>query len=424
MAALNASSWNLGKSLWPQKSIYDLLLKESPLLGNLKKDTEFGEDIRYIAVGSGAPQGVGPVFQIAKANKTGSLADVFQVTAKTYYALFSIDGRLLRKAKFDKAVIVKPYARESKNAILQWKRDISAFLFGNGGGAIGQLAAATNLATNSFVLRDTSKIRFFYRKMRLNSALTDGTTGTVNSGAMTVLKIAKSGPNKGTITIAEASIAAAIPAATVNDFIFREGVFGNVINGLLSWLPRADPGTTDPVTGQTVPGTFLNVDRTTDTEAYAGIRIDGTKMTPFNAFMNTAGAITDATGNADLYVLSTTDWQNLRNDTTGTGQVVAQYSPSSGIGTYKPGMKYTALELMGPGGPVKCVADPDCPVGRAFMLESEGWTLASTGELVSLIEGPMMEELADSWESRFVGDLELYSENPGHNATVQLSAAA
>ena len=111
-ASPGTTGWNLGRELWPQTSIYDLILMQSPTLARLPKDTGFYEDIRHIAVGTGSPQGAGALFGTAKANKSASLAKQFALTAKTYYILFSITGRLMRQAKGDKALIVKPYARE------------------------------------------------------------------------------------------------------------------------------------------------------------------------------------------------------------------------------------------------------------------------------------------------------------------------
>ena len=110
MAALQSPTWGLGRELWPQNRIYELLLKSSAWLGRVNKATDFGETIRHIAVGDGMPQGVGSKFQKAKANKSPSLADDFDLVTKSYYALISIEGNLLRKAKINKAVIVQPYA--------------------------------------------------------------------------------------------------------------------------------------------------------------------------------------------------------------------------------------------------------------------------------------------------------------------------
>lgn len=424
---LQAFVWKLGREIWPQNSIIEELYDESPLLGLMPKDTEFNEDIRHIVVGTGMPQGVGPVFSYAKGNKSPSKAARFDIQAKTYYALFSIDGRVLRQAKKDKAVIVKPFARESRNAVRQWKRDISSYLFGNGGGAIGQLAAGTTLSGNSFVLRDTSKIRFYQEDMVLTTATgTDGSVaGAVNGGQMTVDSVVRSGVNKGTITIREASLSAAIPGITTNDFIFRQGVFGNVINGLGSWCPRADPGSVDPVTGLTVPIVFNGATRNKDPERYAGIRIDGTRAGGLiNAGMAAASAIVDASGKPDTWIMSTSDWLQLRIEVSQAGTLTYTTAPSAGVGKYMPGMSYDAIELKGPRGNIRVIADPDCPTGRSWMTQLDTWTFASTNEMVSLIESPMMEENQDSWESRFVGDDDVYNEAPTFTATIQHAVGA
>src|SRR5690349_2063197 len=143
MAGASASTYNLLRNLWPQKSIYDLIYSASPTIGVLPKDTSFYEKVRFIDTGFSAPQGVGPNFTVAKNSKTASQSVEFGITAVSYYGLFSLEGRLMRQAKSDKAVLVKPLARESKNVMTQWKRDLSRYIHGNGGGALGQMTSGS-----------------------------------------------------------------------------------------------------------------------------------------------------------------------------------------------------------------------------------------------------------------------------------------
>lgn len=403
-----SSTYNLARSLWPQNSIYDILLKESVTLGLIPKDTSFSEKKRFIDVGSGAPQGVGPVFSTAKANKSASVADEFGITPFSYYSVFSIEGRLMRQAKAagNKALLVAPLARESKNAINQWKRDISAFLHGNGGGALSQMDGASDMTGAVITLKDITKIRFFDRNMSLTTASTDGTSGAVNAGKVTVKAVNR---RLGTITINEASCVGAMPAVVNTHYLLREGVFGNVLQGFDAWVPASDPTAT----------LFNGVDRSVDTERLGGIRVDATGKTPLVAAQMAAGAVYDSHGNPDLYILNTQDWQNLRNDLQSAGSLRYTQAPAAPIGKFKPGMKYDAIEIMGPGGSFKVVADADAPLGVGKMLQTDTWTLASTGELVSMIgDGQMQEEAADAFESRFVGDLNMYTEAPGYNARV------
>ncbi|WP_394825034.1 hypothetical protein [Pendulispora albinea] len=443
MPALSSGTSNVGLDLWPQKDINEYLVAESPLLGLLKKRTDFNEDNWHIGFGTGTPQGVGPVFQFAKEGKTSSTADQFTIRAKTLYAIFSIEGRIIRQSKKNGALLVKPYARESKNSISQWKREMSAFLYGNGGGSIGQIDP-TGFDPNSrtFRLRDPSKVRFFSRYQKLwfatgNDGSIDpgtplpggggGVAGGVNNGFVTIEEISRSGDTRGTIVIKEPSLNSVVQGITANDFIFRRGVFGNVVTGIQGWIPPGKPGGINPVTGLPIPDNFLGSrsKRSADSDIYAGMRIDGRRAGGiFQCGMLAATALVDSGAKPDTWLMSTFDWNKLRVELSAAGSLTYNTTPAAGIGKYKPGATYKSIVIMGPAGEIDVFPDPDCPTGRSLMTQLDTWTLALTNELVQLVEDPMMEENADSWESRFVGDHELYNEMPAYTATLQHAEGA
>ncbi len=415
MAAAQSSTYKLLRDLWPQKSIYDELYKASPTLGILKKDTSFYESHRFIDVGYGAPQGVGPDFAIAKAAKTASKTAEFSITASTYYGLFSLSGRLMRQSKGDKAVIVKPLARESRNVITQWKRDLSRYIHGNGGGALGQITGTTSTATMSLV--DTNTNRFVEQGMTLQSSSTDGTTGSVNAGSVTVKSVVRNLDGTSSITVDQASWLAGIPGCVTADYIFRAGAFNAVLTGFEGWNPSADPGATS----------FFGVDRTPDVQRLGGIRVAAAGKTPREAALRAARMVADVGGSPDTYILSTTDWESLQLELQSAGTLKYSQVPSASLGKFNFGLKYDAIQIMGPTGPINVLTDADATVGVGRMLTLDTWTLASTGELVSIIEGGagpggmMMEDASDAFESRLVGDFQLYCEAPGLNARVALT---
>lgn len=416
MAAASSSTYKLLRDLWPQKAIYDELYKASPTLGILKKDTSFYESHRFIDVGYGAPQGVGPNFGIAKAAKTASKAAEFSITAVTYYGLFSLEGRLMRQSKGDKAVIVKPLARESRNVITQWKRDLSRYIHGNGGGALGQITAGSTLTTATVTLVDTNTNRFIEQGMTLNTSTADGTSGSVKAGSVTVKSIVRNLDSTSTITVDQASWVAGIPTAAASDYIFRAGAFGAVLTGFDGWNPASDPGAT----------LFFGVDRTPDVQRLGGIRVDARGKSPREAALRAARIVADVGGMPDTYILSTTDWEALQLELQSAGTLKYTQVPSAPLGKFNFGLKYDAIQIMGPTGPINVITDPDATVGVGRMLSLDTWTLASTGELVSIIEGGagpggmMMEDASDAFESRLVGDFQLYCEAPGLNARVAL----
>ena len=417
MAAASASTYKLLRDLWPQKSIYDELYRASPTLGIIKKDTGFYESHRFIDVGYGAPQGVGPNFTIAKNAKTASKTAEFSITAVTYYGLFSLEGRLMRQAKGDKAVIVKPLAREARNVITQWKRDLSRYIHGNGGGALGQISAASNPATATITLTDTNTNRFIEQGMTLQSSSTDGTSGSVNAGSVTVKSVVRNLDATSTVTVDQASWQAGIPACLASDSIFRAGAFGTVLTGFEGWNPKADP----------TSALFFGVDRSPDVQRLGGIRVSCIGKTPREAALRAARMVADVGGTPDTYILSTTDWEALQLELQSAGTLKYTQVPSAALGKFNFGLKYDAIQIMGPTGAINVITDPDATVGVGRMLSLDTWTLASTGELVSIIEGGagpggmMMEDASDAFESRLVGDFQLYCEAPGLNARVALT---
>lgn len=414
MPALKSPDWGLSREIWPQNAIFEEVYKQGAWLGMVDKDGTFGETIRHIAVGTGTPQGVGADFSDAKANKTGSTAKVFQFSPKKYYSIFSIDNLLIEQGKIANATIVKPYARESEGALLTWTRDMSAFMYGNGGGAFGRVNATAIVAgVATITLLDPQKARFFQENMRVRFSATDGTSGTIKPGVLTVAGVEDDDDvSTGVITFTT-PVLDGIPTAAANDFIFRSSNFGNVINGLGAWIPFAKPGTSG------VPASFLGVDRTLSSRKYAGFRIRGVGLTMYEAGMKSATALVNASAKPDTWLMNTNDWNVFRASLEGAGNLVRTTSPAAGIGDYKPGMSYDAIVLKGPRGDIKTVADPDCPVGRSYMLQLNTWTLASVGPMVRLVDGERTEENSDSKESRFAGYNELQCEAPGFNATIQ-----
>jgi hypothetical protein len=397
--------------LWPQNKIFEAVLAGSPLLGALPKDKSFGEEYRYINEGTYAGQGISAAFDKAKNAKSPDGAAQFQYSTKTLYSLFSMPGKLMRRAEINAAVLVDPYTRASKNAIRGLKRELSAHMYGNGGGAVGRISSTSNVATNTITLADTSRHRFFYKDMVLNTASTDGTTGTVNPGTVKIVDVIREGANKGNIVLDQV-LTAGIPSAAANDYLFRDGCFGAVINGFGAHIPSTTPS-----------GSFLGVNRSTLTAETAGLRVTATDLLVKDAVYQAAMDVVDMWGDPDLCVLNTRDWNVLRKEL--DNQTIISVQAKGYGGKVVTGVSYGGLEIMGPNQKIEVLCDPDCPPGRGYMLTREAWKLASMGELVRLIsKDPMMEENADSWESRFVTESELQCESHAPNATFQLTAGA
>jgi hypothetical protein len=409
-----SSDYGLLRTLWPQKSIYEILLKTSPTIGVFRKDTEFREVSRKIGVGYSSPQGIGYSFPDAKEAKSASKSKEFAITQKSLYGAFSLEGLLMRRAESDKSIVVDPMKRESKNLLHTWMRELSRTVHGNSGGALGRISVVSTTDVTLTLYGDT---RAFEPNMLVQSATTDGTSGSVNSGYVTVSSVSRDETTPK--VIATGNWSTGIPAVATSDYLFRRGGFGQAITGFDAWNPSWSTSS--------LPGTLLGVDRNADPLRLAGIPLDARTLSPRRAALRAARLVHENGGTPDLYIISTVDYENLANELQSAGMLRYSQVPAQGIGKFNFGIKYDAIQIMGPAGPIDCLADPDAPAGIGRMLTKDTWVLGSMGELVHWMNGAnpdgqgMLEDAADAVEFRCVGDFDLYCEAPGWNSRVRLS---
>lgn len=426
MAAAQMSVYKMIRNLWPREAIVEQIYKGSPLLGMIKKDTSFGEKIRYISVGTSPPQGIGAGYGQAKLNKTPSTAEEFQVQTTTYYGSFSIAGDLYRRYKYtgNKGLLVDPMGRDSKGLMRQIKNDLSSFIHGNGGGALGRIASTSTLASQTITLDTAADKRRIVKGMTLWASTGDGNSGSILSGQVTVASVGGTATAP-TVTINEATWSGSISGLTTTSYLFRAGAVGTgaggdgILNGLDAWLPSHSGS----------PGTFLGVNRNNAPEQLAGNVISATTKSPRQRIMEASQVQAD-TGSSDgrlVYVMSTRQWVNLYNELSNANALVMMKSPSSPVGGLKVGVEYDAIKLVGAGGAIEVVADPWAPDNVERMLNLDTFTLASTGDLIhwdddATPDSPMLEDAADAREVRAVGDMALYCNDPWSNVRVAVTA--
>lgn len=420
MPAAVISTYKLIRDLWPQKSIYEALFDNSPVLGVPRKDTNFGEKIRYVAVGYGSPQGIGVGFGDAKQFKTASKAVEFQVQKRSYYGAFSIDGLLYRTAKYtgNKALLVDPMARESRNLMRQMKNDLSTYLHGNGVGVLGRMtAASTPTSSATITLRTGADIRRVEVGMALQTEATGATAGTINPGYVTVSSIGGT-ETAPTITVDQSNWATGIPAVAASDYIYRYGTYDLApLIGFDGWNPSHSGS----------PGTFLSVNRNLYANRLAGYTLDGTKMTPRQRALRAARIVADAGFDANTYFMSTRQWENLANELQAANQLKFSKVPAAPVGKISVGTTYEAIELMGPTGKLEIFADPWMPDDVERCGDRETIYIGSLGELVHWDDdatpgSPMLEDAADAREVRAVGDMAFVNECPAAWCRVAVTA--
>lgn len=423
MSAAQISTYKLIRNLWPREAFMEQILKASPSLGLIPKDTGFGEKIRYVTVGTSPPQGLGD-FGSAKQYKTASTAEEFQVQLASYFGNFSLGGDLYRRAKFtgNKGLLRDPMERDSKGLINQAKNDFSSFIHGNGGGALGRILSTSNLATNTVTLDKGVDRRRLVKGMTLWAALTDGTTGAPLTGAAQVASVGGT-QTAPTVTLS-VPWSTAFPGLTTTSYLFRAGAFGSSVVhlGFEFWNP-------DWLVGMGgVPTTVLGVTRANAPEQLAGINLTMQNKTPRQRIMLAAQAQAD-TGQADgrlAYILNTANWTDLYFELSSANMLQMTKAPGAPIGQLKMGLEYDAIKMMGPGGAIEVVADPWAPTNVERLLNLDTWKMASCGDWFhwdddATPDSPMLEDAADAREIRAVGDQQLYCNNPWANVRVKVA---
>ena len=126
-------------------------------------------------------------------------------------------------------------------------------------------------------------------------------------------------------------------------------------------------------------------------------------------------------GNPDVVFANPLDYGDLRKS---LGSKV-EYDMVRGAGDMAV-FGFEAIKLMGSQGPIKVVADRNCPQGVAYMLQLDTWSLASLGPAPKLLSGQglqfLWDQTADSIEVRvgYYANLGCYA--PGFNARITLPA--
>jgi len=202
------------------------------------------------------------------------------------------------------------------------------------------------------------------------------------------------------------------------DHLFRKGDVGasfataKGIIGVGGWIPS-----TAPSAGEN----FLGVDRSVDSTRLGGLRYDGSSQTVAEALID-AGTLCRREGaKPDLCFVNPVDFAELAKDLQGK----AEYRPVSdpeGI------VSFSSLAVRTGAGTIPVLDDPNCPVGKGYMLTTKTWRLYSLGSLIELVDedGLVMVRAAttDDFEMRWASYAGLGCHGPGKNCVVSFSLMA
>ncbi len=404
MASLTATDIaDVLKELYPNGA-KDLNYRPSAFMEVIKTNTEaYGELIKVPLV-YGRPQGRSAAFATAQSNQTAGKYEAFDVTLVSDYATASITGEAIDKSKKDKGSLVNALKAEMDGALSQLKRSAAHAIFRNGGGALGVISTGSTVGSAVITLSTIEDIVFFEIGQVLNVASTDGTSGAIRSGTVTVSAIDR---DAGTVT-ATGNWTAGVAAVATGDSIFVNGDFGVKMKGLDAWVPATAPSST----------AFFGVDRSVDTSRLGGVRYDGAAQSIEEALLDGIERVVRNGGMPDLVVVHPRQFTNLSK---ALGSKAVYDKRGSADGRFG----FRTLKVDCAVGSIDIMADLNCQMAAAWVLQTDTWELYSIGDVPRMLDTDGLPYLrtasADAIELRCVYRAQLACKAPGFNGRTTLA---
>ena len=414
------------KQIYPQKRVELIFYKNHPFMAKVSKREDFYgynqvanvDNTMAIAVSSSPPSGGrSATFANAQANISSGLDERFAISRKSDYQLWELQNEVIEASSRDIGAIMKVLKFKGDGALMNLSRNLSGNLYGNGGGARGEIATIS--VGGLITLANPSDIVHFENEMTLNAADWDGTgaAGAIRAGVDSISAIDRAA---GTIQLLGGAVPGGWTAGPPGDFLFQSGDIlaagGDVITGLAGWLPTAAPVLGGPA--------FFGLDRGVDPTRLAGSRFNGLGLPIEEALKRISTLIVRNGGRPDMVFLNPLDYERLELSLEGRARFETMTTQVGGKRSAQVG--FDSMIITTTAGKANVVADVDCPQGTGYMLQMDTWEMHHLKGLPHMITrgagqgGGRMGVTTDTVEFRAVYRGNLACIAPGYNGVVTL----
>lgn len=405
---------NVLKKLYLDKVVEAQTYERNPTYARVKKVGDWeGDGTLNVAIEYGYGQGVGPTIAIAKANRTADVFERFAVPQKDIYAIGSISGKLIRNAKSMRGSQAGAALQRSRNNNTKtWRRYVQHSLFGNGGGALGQVGSIPSATT--IQLLQPADVVWFERGMVLEFSIADGTGGAVKANSFTI-----SGVNRddGILTFTANVNGGGGNDPAVSDYMFRYGTFGLVPDGIPVYVPK---------TAALAASTKYGVARANDPTRLGGLRHETAQGATVKECLTLALARCNRENiSPDACPMHPDDLQQLVL----TEMSAVQYSRTAGASKLEVGFSGDTVKMVSSGITIEIYPDAGVKKGECWLLTMSTWEYHYAGngmpELLQDDGVVMLRETDDdsyTWRLGFIGNLCCTA--PGENMYVKLPSLA
>ena len=415
MASFNQTNFLAAmKHMYPYKKVENLVYKNNPLIAMITKNTSFpGRNATY-AVEFGMTHGRSATFATAQANRSGTQLKEFVVTRVKDYSIVSVDNETLLAADGNEGSLLDVAKAKTDSALHALSRSMGRDIFRSGTGSIAQLASSSGVSSSTVSLTTGGCLQIEVG-MRLKGSATDGSS--LYDGVITVASVDREADTF-TTTVAPGTAMASLGN---DDFLYVEGDAANgganiKMAGLDAWLPATVASSGD---------SHFGVDRFIDKSRLAGQKISALDSSHISTLIKAAVQVHREGGRPDVVFMNPVDWQELSLDLEGTSIKSGSNSRrrfDSSESTSNFG--FATLTLASPAGMVDIVADHNCPVGIAYMLQLDTWEFKSLGPAPRMLDFDGLKGLRqaneDGVEYRWGYYGNLLCTAPGFNARIAL----
>lgn len=410
MAGLDMTSFDSELKEHYAAELPNLIYRRNPFLAMVPKKEDAGgsEYVQPIVYGTGGRRSADITVAQTGASASSTKAKAFHVLWVKDYAVARVDGLTIAASKGDRNSFVDALTQEINSSIQELTNTIARDVFRGGWGSVGVISAINSATITLATIEDVDS---FEVGDICVFALTEAGDLLRNSGAG--LTVSACDRDLGTVTFSAA--VSTETGTVVGDSVFLKGDRQNSatptrvkLMGLGGWLPTTAPSASE---------SFFQVDRSADAVRLGGLRYAPQAGTSIDTILqNAAYRVGRQGGELDTFFMS----YGRLNDLVSILGSKAKYEKFD-VGK----VGFQSVEILGPDGPISCVADRNVPANRIFGLDMSTWTLASMGKMVELANISNSAEILrmtseDSYESRwrFYGNLACSA--PGRNIVVSM----
>ncbi len=396
--------------------VEELIYPENVLLGKLEKrgDTGMVGDQMPVPIIYGLPQGLASPFTTAQTNVSNIKAEKFVITAGDYHGVVHIGDKVMMASRTNRGAFLENKVTEIDGLYEQAGENFSSYIWGNGGNALGQIAA---INSNTITLVNSADAMNFEVGMTVVGSAADGSVATDSlrdSGDGTTV----SGINRAVGDVTLTSVAA-IAGLAVGDYLFRQGdFFGDqgviVFKGVQAFMPGSDAlGDLWGITGTT---------RRTDVQRFGGCRVDPALLGAKSYEQRIKLLFAQMTGRfkakkPTAVFMHPEDFDVLDTALGARGE--------RDLSDDEAKFGYSSISITTTGGKVPIFPDRHCPSGTAMALRMEDWWIFSMGELLRVQNGDGLQMLrratSTDYEFRIISYPGLACRAPKNNGRVSLT---